>query len=252
MKGDAKLFVLEGTDGGNEILIQKIRGTFCDLNGELHIRFGNDVIEVRPRGNENIWDLRFDRDQAANAILERRKIPLDVNIYIRSARINHWIPFEYRHLLHFKEVLLDCSLENSQIDGLAGTEFGSIELVQPIVEAPQPRKFGVEREAAVVSDFTIIFMKPESGPLQGVSALITFNVFLGDGLILAVFRFRTETPNALSEEPEHGEQKNQRDSLNARDRFHWRRNIKTTACFGCCQKFAVSDGEPVLPIRVEV
>ena len=170
MKGDAKLFVLEGTDGGNEILLQEICGTLCDLDGEFHIGFGNDFIEVCPRRDEDIWDLRFDRDQAANAILERRKIPLDVNIYIGSARINHGIPFEYRHLLHFKEVLLDCSLENSQIDGLAGTEFGSIELVQPIVEAPQPRKFGVEREAAVVSDFTIIFMKPESGPLQGVSA----------------------------------------------------------------------------------
>src|SRR5207244_10194721 len=110
MKGDAKLFFFYEQKTAYEILLQKIRGTFCDLNGELHIRFGNDIIEVRPRGNENIWDLRFDRDQAANAILERRKIPLDVNIYIGSARINHWIPFEYRHLLHLQEVLLDCTL----------------------------------------------------------------------------------------------------------------------------------------------
>src|SRR2546430_8766420 len=163
MKGDAKLFVLEGTDGGNEILLQKIRGTFCDLNGELHIRFGNDIIEVRPRGNENIWDLRFDRDQAANAILERRKIPLDVNIYIGSARINHRIPFEYRHLLHFKEVLLDCSLENSQIDGLAGGELGSIALVRPELEEPQARKVGGEREVAVGSEFPLILIQPHRG-----------------------------------------------------------------------------------------
>jgi hypothetical protein len=40
------------------------------------------------------------------------------------------------HVLHFKDVLLNCGLENSQIDGLAGTQFARVELAQPIVEAP--------------------------------------------------------------------------------------------------------------------
>src|SRR5207302_9912731 len=114
-----------------DILLQEICGTLCDLDGEFHIGFGNDFIEVCPRGNEDIWDLRFDRDQAPNAILERREIPLDINIHIGSARVDHGIPLEYRHVLHFKQVLLNCSLENSQIDGLAATHFARIELGQP-------------------------------------------------------------------------------------------------------------------------
>src|SRR5438876_8899930 len=130
MKTDAKLFFFFKQKTAYEILLQEIRGTFCDLDGELHIGFGNDVVEVRPRRNEDIWNLRFDRDQAANAILERREIPLDINIHIDSACIDHGIPFEYRHVLHLEEVLLNCSLENSQIDGLAGTQFARIELAQ--------------------------------------------------------------------------------------------------------------------------
>ena len=89
---------------------------------------GTTVIEVCPRCDEDIWDLRFDRDQAANAILKRREIPLDINIHVGSACIDHGIPFEDRHVLHFKEVFLYCGLKNSQIDGLPGTQFGRIEL----------------------------------------------------------------------------------------------------------------------------
>jgi hypothetical protein len=51
-----------------------------------------------------------------------------------------------------------------------------------------------------------------------VSAQITFNEFLGDGLILAVFGFRSET----SKKTERGEEKDEGESFNAKDRFHWR------------------------------
>ena len=128
MKGDAKLFVFEVADSGNEIFFQEICGTFRDLNGKLNIGLGNDLIEVGPGRDEDIWDLRFDRDQATNTILKRCEIPFDINIHVGSACIDHWIPFKDRHVLHFKDVFLYCGLKNSQIDGLPGAQFARIEL----------------------------------------------------------------------------------------------------------------------------
>ena len=61
MKGDAKLFVLEVADSGNKIFFQEICGTSRDLDGELNVRFWKNVVEVCPSGDEDIWDLRFDR-----------------------------------------------------------------------------------------------------------------------------------------------------------------------------------------------
>ena len=76
----------------------------------------------------------FDCDEAANAIFERRKIPLHIDIHIGGARVDHRIALEDGHLLHFKEFLFDRSLQNSEIERLARTQFARVELRQSIVE----------------------------------------------------------------------------------------------------------------------
>jgi hypothetical protein len=85
-----------------------------------------------------------------------------------------------------------------------------------------------------------------------MSAQIAFYVFLGHGLILGVFCFGSETPNSFREDTERDEEKDERESFKAKDWFHWQRKVKTTICVGCCQKFPVSDGEPVFQAGVEV
>src|SRR5581483_8446402 len=113
-------------------------------------------------------------------------------------------------------------------------------------------KLGVQCEAAVVCDFAVVFVEPESGPFQGVSAQVALNVLLGYRLVFAVFSFGSETSNASREGSERDEEKDERESFKARDRFHWRRKVKTTICVGCCQKFAVSDDDAVFQAGVEV
>ena len=192
MKRRAKLFVLKAADGGDQIFFQKIGGTFRDLNSQFHIRFGKHVIEVCLGCNQDIWDLRFDGDQAANAILKRRKISFDVNVHVGGARIDHGISFEDRHILHFKEVLLHRGLQNSQVDGLAWTQFGWIELGQAIVKPPEPGKLGIKRQTAVIADFAVVFVKTESGSLKRMGCEIRFNVFLGYRFVFGIICLRSE------------------------------------------------------------
>src|SRR5207253_704641 len=117
--------------------------------------------------------------QAANAIVERRKISFDINIHIACARIDHRISLEDRHVLHLKKILLHCGLKNSQIDGLAGTQFGRIEFGQYVVEPSQPVKLRVEREPAVIGYFAVVFMKAESSSLERVGSEVGVDVIHG-------------------------------------------------------------------------
>ena len=69
---------------------------------------------------------------------------------------------------------------------MPGTQFGWIELGQAIIEAPQPGKFRVEREAAVVRDFAVVFVEAESSSLKRMSREIGFDVFLGYRFVLRI------------------------------------------------------------------
>ena len=106
--------------------------------------------------------MRFDGDQATNAILKRGKVSFDINVHVGRIRIDHGISVEDRHILHFKEILLHRSLQNSQVDGLACTQFGWIELGQAIVKAPEPGELGIQRQTAVIADFPIVLVETEA------------------------------------------------------------------------------------------
>ena len=136
LKRAANLLVFQSDYRGDQVFLQKIRGTSCDLNCKFHIGFGKHVIQVRFACDKDVWNLGFDRNQAANAIFKRCKIPFDINIHIGCARIDHRIALEGGHVLHLKEVLLDRRLQYSQIDGLARTQFARVELRQSIIEPP--------------------------------------------------------------------------------------------------------------------
>ena len=157
--------------------------------------------------------MRFDRGQAANAIVERRKISFDINIHIGCARIDHRISLEDRHVLHLKKILLHCGLKNSQIDGLAGTQFGWIEFGQYIVEPSQPVKLRVEREPAVIGYFAVVFMKAESSSLERVGSEVGVDVIHGARFVLGVFCLCSEgrCPKA-----ERQEDKSKRESFSER------------------------------------
>ena len=146
--------------------------------------------------------MRFDRGQAANAIVERRKISFDINIHIGCARIDHRISLEDRHVLHLKKILLHCGLKNSQIDGLAGTQFGRIEFGQYVVEPSQPVKLRVEREPAVIGYFAVVFMKAESSSLERVGSEVGVDVIHGARFVLGVVRLRSEGRRPKAERQE--------------------------------------------------
>jgi hypothetical protein len=59
-------------------------------------------------------------------------------------------------------------------------------------------------------------VESESGPFQRMSAQVTFNVFLGHRLVLAVFCFGSEALNAFREKRKRGKEKEERESFNAK------------------------------------
>src|SRR5262249_6151829 len=193
LKCNAELLVLEPAHGRNEISFQEIGRTSGDLDRKLDERFWQFFIEVRSRRDEYVWNLRFDGDQAANAVLKRRKVPFDVNVHVARARVNHRISFKDRHVLHFKQVALDRCLQNSKVDRLPCTQFRWIEFGQAIIETPEPGKFRVECEAAVIADFAVIFVKTESGSLERMSGEVSLYVFLGYRFVFGVLRLRSES-----------------------------------------------------------
>ena len=106
------------------------------MNSKFHIWFGKDLVQVGSCCDEDIGDLAFDCDKAANAIFERRKIPLHIYIHIGGARVDHGIALEDGHLLHLKEFVFDRCLQNSEIERLARTQLARVELPQSIVKPP--------------------------------------------------------------------------------------------------------------------
>ena len=143
--------------------------------------------------------MRFDGDQAANAVLKRRKIPFDIDVHVARARIDHRVSFEDRHVLHFKQFSLHRCLQNPEVDGLPRTQFRWIKLGQPIIESPEPGEFGVEREAAIIADFAIVLVKTESGSVERVSGQIRFHVFLGYRFVFGVLRLRAKPAKTAAE-----------------------------------------------------
>jgi hypothetical protein len=77
-------------------------------------------------------------------------------------------------------------LQDSQIDGLARAQFARVELAQAVVKPPQPGKLGVERKAAVIADFAVVFVPPQSGPFERVRGKVAFDIFLGYRFVLGV------------------------------------------------------------------
>src|SRR5262249_43436423 len=141
--------------------------------------------------DEYVWNLRFDGNQAADAVLKRCEVPLDINVHIARARIDHRISLEDRHVLHFKETSLHRCLKNSKVDGLTRTQILGIKLGQAIVESAEPGKFGIQRETTIIADFAIILMKAESRSLQRVSSEIRLNIFFSYGLVFGILRLRS-------------------------------------------------------------
>ena len=82
-------------------------------------------------------------------------------------------------------------MKDAKVDGLTRTQILGIKLRQAIVESPEPGKFGVQRETAIIADFAIILMKAESGSLQRVSSEIRLNIFLGYGFVFGILSLRS-------------------------------------------------------------
>src|SRR5262249_2996704 len=195
------------------IFFQKISRTPGNLDRNFYKRLWKRFIEVCSRCDEDIWDLGFDGGEAADAIVERRKIAFDINIHIGCARIDHRISLEDRHVLHLKKILLPCGLKKSQIDGLAGTQFGWIEFCQYIVKPSQPVKLRVEREPAVIGYFAVVFMKAESSSLQRVGSEVGVDVIHGARFVLGVFCLCS---NGRRPEPERQKDKSKRERFRER------------------------------------
>src|SRR4029077_3969487 len=144
LKCNAELLVFEAAHSRNEIFFQKIGRTSGDLDRKLDERFRKLFLQVCSCRNEDVWNLRFYGDEAANAVLKRRKIPFDIDVHVTRARIDHWISFKDRHVLHFKQFPLHRCLQNPEVDGLPRTQFRWIKLRQSIIESPEAGEFGVE------------------------------------------------------------------------------------------------------------
>src|SRR4029077_6854658 len=192
LKCNAELLVFEAAHSSNEIFFQKIGRTSGDLDRKLDERFRKLFLQVCSRRNEDVWNLRFYGDQAANAVLKRRKIPFDIDVHVTRARIDHRVSFEDRHVLHFKQFSLHRCLQNPEVDGLPQTQFRWIKLGQPIIESPEPGEFGVEREATIIADPAVVLVKTESGSVERMSGQIRLYVFLSYRFEFGVLRLRGE------------------------------------------------------------
>ena len=125
-------------------------------------------------------------------ILQRREVALDINVYVRCARINHRIPLVDRHCLTLKNVPSNRGLQNSQIDGLTLAHFIEIELLKTILEPLQAGKFSVEREPAVIADLTVVFVKAQGCALKRPRGEVALNEFLSDRFVFLIWRLQTD------------------------------------------------------------
>ena len=91
----------------------------------------------------------------------RREIAFDVNVQVGRAGVNHRIALKDRHVLALKDFAPDRRLKNSEIDRLTLAQLIQIKLLQPIIEAFQPRQFSIERQPAVIGDSSIVLVQTE-------------------------------------------------------------------------------------------
>ena len=130
--------------------------------------------------------LRFDRNDAAQPIFQRREFARNVNIKIDRVRVGHRVALENRHVLNEKKLTADRRLQNAQIDRIARAEFFEIEFFQPIVEPLQARKLGVDRQSRVVIDLAVVLMETQSNSLERPRGQVTLDEFLGDAVEIGV------------------------------------------------------------------
>ena len=84
---------------------------------------------------------------------------------------------------------------------MSGTQLREVEFVQPIVEPPEPGKFGIKSESAIIGDFAVIFVKPESGSLERASSEVAFDVFLGHRFVIGIGSLRREAGRRRLRDP---------------------------------------------------
>src|SRR5207247_10137270 len=99
-----------------------------------------------------------------------------------------------------------------------------IQLDHSIVEPPQPGELGIEGQAAVVSDFAVIFVKPKSGALQRMGGEIGFDVFLGYCFVLNIGTLRGEV--VPTGERERNQRNDERESCHYESVLHSRHKVQ--------------------------
>src|SRR5207302_2624952 len=124
------------------------------------------------------------------AVLDRREVPFDVNVYVGRARVNHRIALVDRHRLALENFSADGGLENSQINRLPLAEFSEIEFLQPIFEPLQTRKLRVEREPAVIRNLAVVFVQSFGSAEQWTGGEVTLDELLGQRFVFRIRRLQ--------------------------------------------------------------
>ena len=173
-----QFFVLRVLDRVRQILAQKLGRAARDLDRELDVWLRQNVGKIRFGCDQNVRRLRFDRNDAAQPIFQRREFARYVNVKIDRVRVGHRVALENRHVLDEKKLTADRRLQNAQIDRIARAEFFEIEFFQPIVEPLQARKLGVDRQSRVVIDLAVVLMETQSDSLERPRGQVAFDEFL--------------------------------------------------------------------------
>src|SRR6185437_1887981 len=128
----------------------KLRGAAGSLDGELDVGFWQDVGEVGLCGDDQVWRLIFDDDDAANSIFDGSVFAFGINADIEGAGISQRIVLVHPKVLDEEKFLFDGGLQKPEIDGRARAEFSDIEFREPIVEPVQAEELGIDGEAGVL------------------------------------------------------------------------------------------------------
>ena len=113
-----------------------------------------------------MFGIQVDGNEAANAVIEGRKIPFDVDVYVGRAgmTIGFFSKIDMSCISNSSRFTADWRIRRST-DHEAQFRWIKAQRGDHRIY-PEPSKFGVEREPAVIANFAIVSVKTKSGSLE--------------------------------------------------------------------------------------
>ena len=130
-------FISHVHERGHKVLAEKIGSPARHLHRRLHFGAGQHRIQIRAGSRKNPGRLLKNRDDGADPVVQRREVPLDVNIDVQHPGIGHRVMGVNTRLFEPEDIPLDRTAKDAEIIKPAGAEAICFHGRQPLIESPQ-------------------------------------------------------------------------------------------------------------------